>query len=85
MKKEALTMEFAEKYRTVPLDTRFTNTNQTRNCHQNFLDFQRCSNVRGEDYEACQYFKRVYKIICPNAWIEKWDEQIANNTFAGRI
>ncbi|XP_063990731.1 cytochrome c oxidase subunit 6B1-like [Diachasmimorpha longicaudata] len=85
MNKEDLTLETLQKYRTVPYDPRFPNTNQTRNCYQNYVDFHRCSKVRGEDYEACRYFKRVYQILCPNAWIEKWDEQIAEDRFPGNI
>ncbi|XP_074098687.1 cytochrome c oxidase subunit 6B1-like isoform X2 [Cotesia typhae] len=74
-----------ENYVSAPYDPRFPNTNQTRNCYQNFIDFHRCKKVRGEDFEACKYFKRIYTIICPNAWIEKWDEQIAEGRFAGKI
>ncbi|KAH8038013.1 hypothetical protein HPB51_020533 [Rhipicephalus microplus] len=70
---------------TVPFDPRFPNTNQTRNCWQNYVDFHRCEKVKGKDYEPCKYFQRVYKALCPNAWIEKWDEQIANDCFAGKI
>ncbi|KAL1427270.1 hypothetical protein MTO96_017561 [Rhipicephalus appendiculatus] len=68
-----------------PFDPRFPNTNQTRNCWQNYVDFHRCEKVKGKDYEPCKYFQRVYKALCPNAWIEKWDEQIANDCFAGKI
>ncbi|XP_015595285.1 cytochrome c oxidase subunit 6B2 isoform X2 [Cephus cinctus] len=74
-----------EDIRTAPFDPRFPNQNQTRNCYQNFLDFQRCSKVRGEKYDACQYFKNVYESLCPNSWIEKWNEQIAEGRFPGRI
>ncbi|XP_050029595.1 cytochrome c oxidase subunit 6B1 [Dermacentor andersoni] len=77
----------SEKFelRTVPFDPRFPNTNQTRNCWQNYVDFHRCEKVKGKGYEPCKYFQRVYKALCPNAWIDKWDEQIANDCFAGKI
>ncbi|XP_012283600.1 cytochrome c oxidase subunit 6B1 isoform X3 [Orussus abietinus] len=70
---------------TIPFDPRFPNMNQTRNCYQNYLDFHRCSKKHGKDYDVCQYFKRAYSTLCPNAWVEKWDTQIAENRFPGRI
>lgn len=81
------TGNMSEKFelRTVPFDPRFPNTNQTRNCWQNYVDFHRCEKVKGKGYEPCKYFQRVYKALCPNAWIDKWDEQIANDCFAGKI
>ncbi|OQR69097.1 serine/arginine repetitive matrix protein 5 isoform X3 [Tropilaelaps mercedesae] len=71
--------------KTAPFDPRFPNTNQSRNCYQNYLDFHRCQKVKGEEYEPCKYFKRIYTSICPNAWIERWDSQVAEGRFAGNI
>lgn len=73
------------QFKTAPFDPRFPNTNQTRNCWQNYVDFHRCQKVKGKDCGGCEYFKKVYKVLCPNAWIDKWDEQIQNGTFAGKI
>lgn len=70
---------------TAPFDARFPNQNQTRNCWQNYVDYHRCQKVHGEDYEACNYFKRIYKNLCPNSWVEKWDEQVETGIFPGRI
>ena len=53
----------------------------SRNCFQNYLDFYRCTNLRGEDYEPCQYFKKSFKTICPNDWIARWDEQREEGRF----
>ncbi|XP_053596470.1 cytochrome c oxidase subunit 6B1 isoform X2 [Microplitis demolitor] len=77
--------EDIENYQSAPYDPRFPNTNQTRHCYQYYLDFHRCKKVRGEEYEACKYFKRIYTIMCPKVWTEKWDEQIAEGRFPGRI
>jgi cytochrome c oxidase subunit 6b len=70
---------------TAPFDARFPNQNQTRNCWQNYMDFHRCQKVKGEDYEPCLYFQRVYHSMCPSAWIEKWDEQREEGRFPGKI
>uniref|UniRef100_U5EVQ3 Cytochrome c oxidase subunit n=1 Tax=Corethrella appendiculata TaxID=1370023 RepID=U5EVQ3_9DIPT len=71
--------------KTVPFDPRFPNQNQTRHCYQSYLDFHRCEKVKGKGHEICTYFNKAYKALCPNAWIEKWDDQRANGVFPGRI
>ncbi|XP_077383811.1 cytochrome c oxidase subunit 6B2 isoform X2 [Festucalex cinctus] len=80
--------EKIKNYKTAPFDARFPNTNQTRNCYQNYLDFHRCNKsleAKGQDTYPCTWYKRVYRSLCPLSWIAKWDEQIENGTFAGRI
>lgn len=72
--------------KTAPYDPRHPNANQTRHCFQNYVDFHRCvrflKSKHGEalDEEAiaqkCFPFKRLYKILCPNAWHEQWDEWV---------
>jgi len=62
-------------------DPRFPNQNQTRACWQNYVDYYRCVNKKGEDYEPCQYFYRHFKVNCPFAWVEKWDMQRDEGTF----
>lgn len=70
---------------TAPFDPRFPNTNQTRYCYQSYLDFHRCQKIKGEDYEPCNYFKQCFEQLCPNEWVEKWDTQLEEGTFAGKI
>ncbi|MEQ2272793.1 Cytochrome c oxidase subunit 6B1, partial [Xenotaenia resolanae] len=83
--------KFEEKiknYRTAPFDARFPNTNQTRNCYQNYLDFHRCNkalSAKNQDTAPCQWYRRVYKSLCPISWVEKWDGQLESGTFPGRI
>uniref|UniRef100_A0A3B5ADK2 Cytochrome c oxidase subunit 6B1 n=1 Tax=Stegastes partitus TaxID=144197 RepID=A0A3B5ADK2_9TELE len=57
-----------EKYRTAPFDARFPNQNQTRNCWSNYLDYHRCQkalDAKGVDTAPCDWYKRVYKSLCP--------------------
>uniref|UniRef100_A0A673HJ63 Cytochrome c oxidase subunit 6B1 n=1 Tax=Sinocyclocheilus rhinocerous TaxID=307959 RepID=A0A673HJ63_9TELE len=61
-----------KNYRTAPFDSRFPNTNQTRNCFQNYLDFHRCNKAlssKGQDTSPCEWYQRVYKSLCPMSWI----------------
>lgn len=78
-------VETHAELKTAPFDPRFPNTNQTRYCYQSYIDFHRCQKVKGEGAEVCKYFNRVYKSMCPNAWIEKWDSQRDEGIFPGRI
>ncbi|XP_062814217.1 cytochrome c oxidase subunit 6B1 isoform X1 [Anolis carolinensis] len=75
-------------YLTAPFDPRFPNTNQTRNCYQNYLDYYRCvkiMNAKGKDIAVCEWYRRVYKSLCPISWVKRWDEQREQGTFAGKI
>ncbi|XP_026207026.1 cytochrome c oxidase subunit 6B1 [Anabas testudineus] len=77
-----------ENYRTAPFDARFPNQNQTRNCWSNYVDYHRCQKAltaKGADTTPCEWYRRVYKSICPNAWIQKWDDQRAEGIFPGKI
>ncbi|XP_010786746.1 cytochrome c oxidase subunit 6B1-like [Notothenia coriiceps] len=77
-----------QNYRTAPFDARFPNTNQTRNCYQNYLDFHRCTkalSTKDQDVAPCDWYQRVYKSLCPTSWVGKWDEQIEGGSFAGKI
>lgn len=80
--------EKIKNYRTAPFDARFPNTNQTRNCFQNYLDFHRCNkalSARDQDVAPCDWYQRVYKSLCPMSWVAKWDDQIENGSFPGKI
>lgn len=67
-------------------------------CVQNFVDFQRCKRVYGEEYKACNYFMRTAQLLCPSSWvcliliysnnfhqIEKWEKEVENNMFPYKI
>ncbi|XP_005097282.1 cytochrome c oxidase subunit 6B2 [Aplysia californica] len=56
-------------------DARFPNMNMTRRCWQNYVDYYRCQEKLGEDYEPCEYFKKTFTYLCPEFWIEQWDDQ----------
>merc|ERR1711977_762180 len=66
---------------TAGFDARFPNTNQTKHCWQNYVDYYRCINAKGEDFAPCKQFFRAYHSLCPNEWKARWDEQRENGTF----
>merc|ERR1711997_383099 len=74
-----------EEMKSVPFDPRFQNTNQTRNCWQNYVDYHRCINLKGEEFEPCQFFFKNYLALCPVDWAEKWDEQRDNGSFPTKL
>ncbi|CAG7820166.1 unnamed protein product [Allacma fusca] len=73
------------KIGTAPFDPRFPNQNQTKHCFTSFVDYKRCTKLRGEDYAPCKYFEKAYNSLCPNAWVEKWESQIEEGTFPTKI
>ncbi|XP_043479465.1 cytochrome c oxidase subunit 6B1-like [Leptopilina heterotoma] len=83
--KEVLKQLKAGTYRTTAPDKRFPNQNQTRHCYQHYVDFHRCEKVKGKGNALCKKFKRDYIIMCPNSWVERFDTQIAENRFPGKI
>ncbi|CAO3593084.1 unnamed protein product [Absidia cylindrospora] len=44
-------------------------------CWQNYVDYFKCIDARGEDFAPCKQFWRNYHSLCPNSWVEKWDTQ----------
>merc|ERR1712001_562716 len=50
---------------SAPMDPRYPNQNQTKNCWQNYVDYYRCIGKRGEDYEPCKFFFKNYNTLCP--------------------
>ncbi|KAI9226368.1 MAG: putative COX12-cytochrome-c oxidase, subunit VIB [Piptocephalis tieghemiana] len=66
--------------KTVGFDARFPNTNQSKHCWQNYVDYQKCISVKGEDYAPCLQFFRAYQSLCPSDWTSKWDEQLEEGT-----
>lgn len=78
---EELKQKFKEFLETcIPYDPRFPNTNQTRNCQINYLDYQRCMH-RKKDPQYCAWYKHAYETLCIPTWVERYDEQRANGTF----
>jgi len=67
----------------VPFDMRFPNQRNTKACWQNFIDYQRCIEAKGEDFEPCEFFKNNYDSVCPNAWTERMDDGLEEGNFPG--
>ncbi len=61
--------EIQIKVETAKFDARFPNCNQTKNCWQNYVDYQKCVKQKGEDFAPCDFFKKTYKSLCPIAWV----------------
>uniref|UniRef100_G1RHQ4 Cytochrome c oxidase subunit 6B2 n=2 Tax=Nomascus leucogenys TaxID=61853 RepID=G1RHQ4_NOMLE len=50
--------------------------------------YHRCLKTRtrrGKSTQPCEYYFRVYHSLCPISWVQSWNEQIKNGTFAGKI
>ncbi len=63
------------------LNDRFPNQNQTKKCFVNFVDYQRCLKTRGPNDLTCDYFKQTTESLCPQFWLEKYQEQLEQGSF----
>ncbi|KAM0719715.1 hypothetical protein Q7P37_003848 [Cladosporium fusiforme] len=69
-------------------DARFPNQNQTKHCWQNYVDYHKCINAKGEDFKPCRQptqFYLAYRSLCPSGWAQRWDDQREAGTFPARL
>ncbi|UNI20074.1 Cytochrome c oxidase subunit 6B [Purpureocillium takamizusanense] len=66
-------------------DARFPNQNQTKHCWQNYVDYHKCINAKGEDFAPCRQFWLAYRSLCPSGWYQRWDEQREAGNFPVRL
>ncbi|KAK4689392.1 cytochrome c oxidase subunit 6b, partial [Tremellales sp. Uapishka_1] len=52
---------------------------------QNYVDYHKCVNAKGEEFAPCKQFKRAYQSLCPNEWAGRWDEEVENGTFPASL
>ncbi|VCX41725.1 unnamed protein product [Gulo gulo] len=41
--------------------------------------------AKGGDVSMCEWYRGVYKSLCPIAWVSAWDDHQAEGTFPGKI
>merc|ERR1711934_79527 len=73
----------ADNVATPDHDPHFPNTNQTKRCWVNYVKFHKCRIAKGADDEECRGFHQAFRSMCPNEWVEAWDEQRSNKIFPG--
>ncbi|XP_047326619.1 cytochrome c oxidase subunit 6b-3-like [Impatiens glandulifera] len=73
------------KLETAPADFRFPTTNQTRHCFTRYIEYHRCIAAKGESAPECDKFAKYYRSLCPGEWVEKWNGQREDGTFAGPL
>ncbi|KAI4991328.1 hypothetical protein ZWY2020_039699 [Hordeum vulgare] len=71
--------------KTSPADFRFPTTNQTRHCFTRYVEFHGCVGAKGDEAVECDKFAKYYRSLCPAEWVDKWNEQRENGTFAGPL
>ena len=66
------------------MDPRFPAQNQAKHCYTRYQEFHKCAKEKDEEDDDCKFFKRAFKSLCPNDWVEAWDEQRDAGLFPGR-
>merc|ERR1712018_46769 len=72
-------------YNAGAYDPRFPSQIQQRSCFSNYVDYHRCVNLKGDDYEPCNYYKAQFMAMCFNWQIEKFDEQREKGAFPAKL
>lgn len=75
----------SHELKTPGFDPRFPTTNQTRHCYQLYVDYHKCVNLKGEEFEPCKQFFTTFTLLCPTMWIEQWDDQRAAGKFPVKL
>mmetsp|Transcript_6793 Transcript_6793/g.8576 ORF Transcript_6793/g.8576 Transcript_6793/m.8576 type:complete len:80 (+) Transcript_6793:198-437(+) len=71
------------KVETTPRDPRFPNTNQSQHCWTRYNEWVLCLKRTEGDSAGCFKTRKFALSICPNEWIEKWDEEREAGNFPG--
>mmetsp|Transcript_17232 Transcript_17232/g.33822 ORF Transcript_17232/g.33822 Transcript_17232/m.33822 type:complete len:99 (+) Transcript_17232:81-377(+) len=71
--------------RTPPNNPRFPETNQAKNCYSAYNEFFRCEKFKGTGHVDCMYLRQRFYSLCPNEWVERWDEQRKAGIFPGPL
>ncbi|KAI9044068.1 cytochrome c oxidase subunit VIb [Aspergillus affinis] len=66
-------------------DARFPQMNQTKHCWQNYVDYYKCVNAKGEDFRPCTQFFHAFRSLCPKAWTDRWDGQREAGNFPAKL
>lgn len=48
-----------------------TYARETDMTQQNYVDYFKCVNAKGEDFAPCHQFKKAYRSLCPNEWVSR--------------
>lgn len=65
------------------MDRRFNSTNQARACYTRYNEYYKCVQQDGDE-EKCAAFRRAALSLCPMDWIEKWEDQRAEEKWPGK-
>ncbi|DAA78718.1 TPA_exp: hypothetical protein A8136_2503 [Trichophyton benhamiae CBS 112371] len=54
-------------------------------CWQNYVDYHKCINAKGEEFKPCRQFFLAYRSLCPKSWTDRWDDQREAGNFPARL
>ncbi|KAK9806378.1 hypothetical protein WJX72_012189 [[Myrmecia] bisecta] len=76
--------EAVVEVKSAPYDVRFPSTNQARHCYTRYNEFYKCKGLKDESDPECEFYQKAYRSICPNEWVERWNEQREAGTWPGK-
>mmetsp|Transcript_20289 Transcript_20289/g.20407 ORF Transcript_20289/g.20407 Transcript_20289/m.20407 type:complete len:90 (+) Transcript_20289:95-364(+) len=77
-------VEEMKEMKTTPFDKRnFPATNQAHFCWQKYNEFVLCLRKNDGDESVCVKPRQLAHSICPDEWVQQWDDQRAAGSFLG--
>mmetsp|Transcript_6599 Transcript_6599/g.11079 ORF Transcript_6599/g.11079 Transcript_6599/m.11079 type:complete len:89 (+) Transcript_6599:68-334(+) len=71
-------------FKTTPHDKKhFPATNQAHYCWQKYNEFVLCMKKSDGDEDACKPALSLARSICPDEWIDNWQDNRDNGAFLG--
>ena len=70
---------------TAPTSKRFPTTNQAKACYMYYNSWHQCKYDYSDEEPQCMKLKGWARSMCPDEWVEKWEQQRANGTYPGPV
>lgn len=68
---------------TASYDVRIPSMNQAKNCWTKYEEFYKCSEEKGAEDPKCVSYKKAFRSLCPNEWVEMWEDLRTEGNFYG--
>jgi cytochrome c oxidase subunit 6b len=81
-KEESAILNMVKQVRTTPRDERFPAQNQALHCWNRYNEWLLCTQ-QSKDDKACVPMRHYANAICPDMWLEQWDEERESGAFSG--
>mmetsp|Transcript_1912 Transcript_1912/g.3627 ORF Transcript_1912/g.3627 Transcript_1912/m.3627 type:complete len:91 (-) Transcript_1912:588-860(-) len=73
------------KLETAPVDRRVPTQNQAKACYMYYNSWHQCKYDFSDEEPQCKKLRQWAHSMCPMEWLERWEAQRENGTYAGPV